>query len=361
MATNANGNGASFGVTLRNLPLPVRLTLSLFLLAVGLGYFSALVQLHFQNASRGEPLPTPNDVVEIFAGKSNWPDPAAGSQVSLLEKLIAAPPEGLPHNGNGTMSFAFFKDVKRAKEKDAAKGERLEQTRQAEREAVLAWIRLPDAERKTAYDKDALDLKASTVPASLKDRLDPDDVEGDKAKVQSILSNRCSECHGDAGLQGKRSLVNYGDFESVLEIPGRQMTLDKLTETTHLHLLSFCMLWMLTGLIFAFSSYWKWLRCILAPLVLLAQVADVACWWLARLPNVGPYFALAIIGTGALVGGGLILQIGLSLLDMYKWPGRVVLVILFGAAVGAGVYAAPRVQTYLQQEKAPAAAAPAEK
>ena len=62
------------------------------------------------------------------------------------------------------------------------------------------------------------------------------------------------------------------------------------------------MLWMLTGLIFAFSSYAKWFRCILAPLVLLAQVADVSCWWLARLHGVGPYFALAIIGTGTVVG-----------------------------------------------------------
>ena len=360
MATNANGNGAPFGVTLRDLPLPARLTLSLFLLAVGLGYFSALVQLHFQNASRGEPLPTANDVVEIFSGKANWPNPAAGSQVSLLQKLIEAPPD-LPHNGNGTMSFAFFTGVQKAKAKDPAKGERMEQDRHAEREAVLAWIQLPDADRETAYDKDALDIKDKTVLASLKDRLDSDDLDGDKIKVQSILNNRCSECHSDAGLQGKRGFAKYADFESVLEIPGRQMTLDKLTETTHLHLLSFCMLWMLTGLIFAFSSYWKWLRCVLAPLVLLAQVADVSCWWLARLPNVGPYFALAIIGTGTVVGGGLILQIVLSLLDMYKWPGRVVLMLLLGAAVGVGVCAAPRIQTHLQQEKVPTVSAPAEK
>ena len=73
MATNANA--APFGITLRGLPLPVRLTLSLFLIAVGLGYFSALMQLHFRDASKGEPLPTPNDVVEIFSGVENWPLP----------------------------------------------------------------------------------------------------------------------------------------------------------------------------------------------------------------------------------------------------------------------------------------------
>ncbi len=110
----------------------------------------------------------------------------------------------------------------------------------------------------------------------------------------------------------------------MLELPtsgktSRQMSLESLTQTTHLHLLSFCMLWLLTGVIFAFSSYPRWLRCILAPGVLLAQVADVGCWWLARLPNVGPYFALTIIGTGTLVGVGLLLQITLGLSDMF-WP-----------------------------------------
>ena len=75
----------------------MRLVLSLFLIAVGLGYFSALVQLHFQNASAGEPLPTTDDVVEIFSGVENWSGkkPPAPKPVSKLEKLIMAP-ETLP-------------------------------------------------------------------------------------------------------------------------------------------------------------------------------------------------------------------------------------------------------------------------
>src|SRR5262249_23902977 len=149
---------------------------------------------------------------------------------------------------------------------------------------------------------------ACPMPPSLADHpIDKDDLDGDKIKVKSIIDQRCSKCHADEGLEGKKKLVDYSDFADVLEVPqagrtSRQMSVTGLAETTHVHLLSFCMLWMLTGVIFAFSSYWKWLRCILAPPVLLAQVADVACWWLARLPDVGPYFALAIIGTGTVVG-----------------------------------------------------------
>src|SRR5437870_3490109 len=40
-------------LTLREAPLPVRLVLSLFLISTGIGYFSALVQLHFQHARSG--------------------------------------------------------------------------------------------------------------------------------------------------------------------------------------------------------------------------------------------------------------------------------------------------------------------
>ena len=45
--------------TLRQLPLPAKLVLSTFLLAVGVGYTSAMVQLHMQHGDRdGKPLPT---------------------------------------------------------------------------------------------------------------------------------------------------------------------------------------------------------------------------------------------------------------------------------------------------------------
>ena len=356
MATNGHDNGAPFSITLHGLPLPVRLVLSLFLLAVGLGYFAALVQLHFRDASRGEPLPTTDDVVEIFSGVENWsgknPPP---KPVSKLERLVMAPLD-LPHNGSGTMAFAFFGTSK----KPVPEAKRPE--REGEQLAVQAWIDAPDEQRKTAYENDEF-----TLPDALANHpmtmsfIDPNG----KIRVNSIIRERCSKCHEGADAQGKKQLTDYSDFADVLAVPvaghtSRQMSLDSLVQTTHLHLLSFCMLWTLTGLIFAFSSYWKWVRCILAPVVLLAQVADVSCWWLARLEGVGPYFALAIIGTGAVVGGGLALQILLSLFDMYRWTGRIVLVLLFGGAIAGGVLAEPRVAAYLNQEKAtqPTAAAP---
>ena len=97
------------------------------------------------------------------------------------------------------------------------------------------------------------------------------------------------------------------------------------------------MLWALTGFVFAFTRYPFAIRVALAPIVLIAQVLDIGCWWLARLdPPVGPYFALAIMGTGGIVGLGLILQIVLSLWDLYSRRGRLFLLLLF--LTGGGLF-----------------------
>jgi hypothetical protein len=363
MATTDNGNAAPFKLSLRDLPLPARLTLSLFLIAVGLGYFAGLVQLHFKNATRGQPLPTPNDVVEIFSGRENWPiQYPAPPPVSKMERLIMGP-EDVPTTGGASMAKPFFDLDKSTKEKaaeDPSIKERLHDEREGERLAVQAWINLPDDPRKTAYENDEL-----TLPESLADhpitKMYKD--QNGQIRVNSIIQERCFKCHQEEGQLGKKRLSEYADFADVLVVPtvghtSRQMSLESLTQTTHLHLLSFAMLWTLTGLIFSFSSCWKWVRCIVAPLALLAQAADVSCWWLARLEGVGPYFALAIMGTGTVVAIALILQIVLSLWDMYRMSGRLVLVILLGAAIGGGAYLAPRVADYLNREKSPPATAP---
>jgi hypothetical protein len=54
--------------TLRDLPLVGRMVVSVFLIAVGVGYFSALVQLHFQQAARGQLLPGPAEVTHAYHG-----------------------------------------------------------------------------------------------------------------------------------------------------------------------------------------------------------------------------------------------------------------------------------------------------
>src|SRR5947209_967795 len=105
---------------LRQLPLSARLTIATFLICVGVGYLSALVQLHFQHASPGNLLPTAEDAKNIFHGPTEKP-------MSTMERLVATD-EDKPFSAVGEMSRSFTvksKDWKKAineKAKELADG-----------------------------------------------------------------------------------------------------------------------------------------------------------------------------------------------------------------------------------------------
>ena len=84
-------------LVLRNLNVPARLAIAAFLVSVGVGYFSALVQLHFQHASPGKLLPEPNDAADTYYGRTG---------MSQLERLLVVD-EGKPFNGSGSMRQTF--------------------------------------------------------------------------------------------------------------------------------------------------------------------------------------------------------------------------------------------------------------
>jgi hypothetical protein len=338
--------------TLRQLPFPAKLVLSCFLIAVGLGYFSALVQLHLQHSSRnGEHLPGPGDVIEVFAGKKKAdPSEAGAKPVSKIERLIMGPVEGKPWNGQGSMAAAFFhKDgagyARRVKENPAVRDER-----EGERKALQAWLNAPDEDRRKAYDADAYPLPPELVGQPL--TADYRANNGGSAKVKSILTDRCARCHSKGEAQEQFPLETYTQVVKYTTLVSadapvdgwvkseRQISIEKLTQSTHAHLLSFAVLFTLTGLVFAYTDYWSWLRCVLGAGVLIAQVVDIACWWLARIDGVGVVFAAAIIFTGGVVAMGLVAQIVLSLFNMYGPKGKTVvaLLLLLGAAILGVVY-----------------------
>jgi hypothetical protein len=241
-------------------------------------------------------------------------------QKGKLLKMISKEPEGW---GKEDMTEAFtvksyvkigkdeieWKDMlKQHKEMEAT----LRLERETERLALKLWIESGAPEE--AYEKDAFPLSDELAKRPLTEEFKTQAAEMAKAEKTAKKKRNPKDC---------------------------QLSVESLTQSTHAHLLTFSLLWAATGLIFAFSSYPLWMRAGIAPLVLIAQVADISCWWLARLPNVGPYFAVAIMGTGAIVGLGLGAQIVLSLFNMYGSKGKVVLLLLFliGGAAGGVVYA----------------------
>src|SRR5262245_30731080 len=146
--------------TLRHLPLAARLVLAVFLISVGIGYISALVQLHFQGGTPpGQMLPGRSEAVNRYHGPTDRP-------VTALDRLIENP-ENLPFNGSGSMRRAFFD--KSVRWKSTIKGlsrddlQALKEARQGERLALLDWIR--NGAPKEAYDKDDYTVKDPDIAA----------------------------------------------------------------------------------------------------------------------------------------------------------------------------------------------------
>ena len=143
-------------ITLRQLPIAARLVLSVFLIAVGLGYFSAMVQLHMKHSSKeGEPLPTGADVVEVFAGLKLH-DPNAPKPCSRIDTLLSADATALDV-GKDNMAPAFYAkskgwaalQVNRSRDIGT-----LNSQRDGELKSMLAWVRSDAAKKKDAYEKD---------------------------------------------------------------------------------------------------------------------------------------------------------------------------------------------------------------
>jgi hypothetical protein len=356
---------------LRDLPFTARLVLSAFLISVGCGYFAALVQLHFQNASPGHTLPSREDVVHRFYG------PTGDKPKSRLQSLLEADEE-LPFNGGGTMKPAFFKKsggwegaVKKRANKLARRAnpndEQLQQAeaelraeRETERLALLEWAE--KGADKQAYQDDSFCVSDQLARTPIdEDNFvgEPPQNGGRTVKIKTILDTRCVKCHApDASSNAhKYPLDSYEAVAKYLKVDEAQpMSKEALIQSTHVHLLSFSMLYGLTGLIFAFTSYPGIVRAVIAPLPLVAQLVDIACWWLTRLD---PMYADGIVIAGGFVALGLLLHIVLSLFSMYGPRGKFVLLVLL-VTVGFGSwYAKARyIDPYLAAE-APAASSAA--
>ena len=356
--------------TLRDLPLPAKLVVSLFLVSVGLGYFSALWQLHLRHAGKGSLVPTAEDVVARFSGKYWGPEQAPVQNAAAEENPLDALPKEVKIETliKTRCACCHAQDGDRESNKPYLESWSELATALGTKPMESMVFKMITTEPGVKFGKGTSMRAAFTTKSEVEGEKWEKYVKGlPEEKVASLKKEREAERQMMVlWLQSGSTETLKKSYEADLFVrpekvapppqetretkaKRRQMEVESLTQSTHAHLLSFSMLWALTGLTFAFTGYSRWLRLGLAPAVLLAQIADVSCWWLARLPDVGPYFALAIMGTGAVVGLGLALQIVLSLFSMYGRKGRIVLVVLMIAGcMGAGCvyckYIVPEVQ-----------------
>jgi hypothetical protein len=364
--------------TLRDLSLPVRLTIAAFLFSVGLGYLAAMVQLKMQLAAAGEFPPSAKSVVDAYHGH------VATTQ---FERLLEAP-DTRPFNGQGSMRAAFTKKrsggwpkavkskgkelEEKAKEaEEKAKEQGIEPPkyvpptaaeldtavtldRDGERLALLEWLHA-GADKK-AYEDDDYKISAELAGKPITGNFVVEDKNEKHVRIRSIIEDRCVRCHGDGAGFGAAQypLTNWEQVSIYVEKEkGTGMSLPKLAQTSHVHLLGFAMLWGMTGFIFALSSFPTWLRMIVAPAALIGQMVDISFWWLARIDTHGPTFAQAITISGGVVGLALAIQILGSLYDLFDKKGEVVLALILLIAAGlGGVVFVKVVDPYLKSEQA---------
>ncbi|MGL6094921.1 MAG: hypothetical protein ACRC7O_03835, partial [Fimbriiglobus sp.] len=135
---------------LRDLPVPAKLVLSAFLISVGLGYLSAMVQLHMKHSSKdGSPLPSPNDVIERFSGLKPH-DPAAPPEKSKIAVLIGGDINASDVSKEN-MAPAFRAKSKGYEKQCADRGKPVVDAElDGERAAMLKWLAADATARKSS-------------------------------------------------------------------------------------------------------------------------------------------------------------------------------------------------------------------
>ncbi len=366
---------------LRKLPVAGKIVVATLLLSIGIGFTSAIVNLHFQSANAGQPLPGPEETVSEFHGSK---------QYSQIERLLIAN-ESKPFNGSGSMRSAFTSKraggIKRAikekriyltelaEEKLKDKPEELAkeivriandpkvenlvyQDIDGERIALLAWIK--DGFKKEYYENSQqqgypLVGKLESLQISLPMVHTTEDGSQRFANIEGIIESRCMRCH-DANAGGSAANFPLNTYEEFTDYCAPEKSsaksLEKLALSSHVHLLGFAMLYGITGFCLAMTGFPNYLKVIIAPSALIIQVIEISCWWFARMDApLGPLFASAIPVLGGLVALGLLSQILLSLWDMFEIGGRkfIITLLIIGAIFG-GIIGIKVILPYLKEE-----------
>jgi hypothetical protein len=276
---------------LARLTVPGKLLVTLFVLIVGPGYLFGTANIMFkhQNADGEEGL-TVDDLRATFHG---------------MEKVVTPEAEV-------TVNSTMLEQVR----PDGDMREYLEPGGDPAARALITWLENRAKEEEFAQ-------------AGLAEAGDP--------SAKEVLASYCVECHnadgGDmedvpfaptAEAEPEYELVMVAaEPEIITHEMGPQTVVlaptgeKRLVHITHAHILSIPVFTMIVGSLFLMTGWGTGIKLLLAPLPMLAVMADIASWWLARYSEP---FIYVIAASGAVFGLTYALQILCILCS--TWCGR---------------------------------------
>lgn len=184
---------ATHKYTLRQLPLPAKLVLTCFLIAVALGYGSAMWQLHLHGDQDGNLLPSPTNVVAKYSGVKEFDGVIPKSKIV---NLVSG--DRMTGFGPNNMAPAFFANESEWKKASDDERKALYPLREGERLAFIAWANADKDTKKKSYE-DGADGKFELPPELVGKPITPEYVDGKFLKITALVNDRCITCHKDGG------------------------------------------------------------------------------------------------------------------------------------------------------------------
>lgn len=279
MSRTASTPGPASGRLLpamQNLPLAWKIVLSVVLVFLAAGYVAALANIYAQNERvDGKPGLSPRDLILKYAGGDVEVEAGRAAPSRMLEMIQGAMRQYFSDDASYRVLHEWL---------EAGAGE--EAFREASDDLSPEDVFIADCLRCHAAD--------SGEEIGMKSPFGPDQFTPDYRLIAKFALP-----HEPGQTTVHRDPIDWRD----------------LAMSSHAHLLSVPMFLILLAGLFLWSGRpagssrgAQLARGVLAALPLAAFLADVACWWLARLPGVGWLFALAIAGTGAVFGLGFVVQ-----------------------------------------------------
>ena len=297
---------------MRQLPLALRRTLGLALIAVVIGYCVLVVMAYLHLTSPGSLWPDTHELGRILFDTAK--------PVTQIERLLEAPDGEM--TGGGTMRPAFT-DQSLGWESlienmtDEQKSE-LHAQREAERLALLDWVR--SGASREAYEKDDYALRDSAPTRQITGDYFIGDRPADGAtephvRIRTLITDRCVTCHGENGRDDTARFIALDTYERL--IPHLQ------PETTHTGarfwlvsaLVGLYPLALVSGLAFYFTSHPANTRRFLLATTF-AAVGGMSACWLAGRPE--SYAIHVLLATFAVAAVGALVQTIASLAELWK-------------------------------------------